>query len=53
MSGDLVKVPEELVKLNKDIYLTADIFFVKGIPFILSLSTKICFTDVNNFANKK
>ena len=39
--GDLVQVPEELSKLNKDIYLTADMFFVNGIPFFLAPSRKI------------
>ena len=32
--GDLVKVPRELIKLHKDVFVTADIIFVNGIPFL-------------------
>ena len=31
VAGDLVHVPEELVKLHKDINLMADMFFVNSI----------------------
>ena len=41
VAGDLVQVPEELVKLNKDTYLTEDLFFVDCIPLFLSLSRNI------------
>ena len=41
VAGDLVQVPEDLVKLHKDIYLTADLLFVNGIPFFLTLIFKI------------
>ena len=41
MAVDLEQVPEDMVKLHKDIYLTADMFFVNGIPFFLTLSRKI------------
>ena len=44
----LVQVIEELVKLHKEIYLTADKFFVKGIPLFLTLSRKILFTAFNH-----
>ena len=49
---NLVKVPKELMKLHKDIYFTADIFFVNKIPFFLTLSRKIMFTAVNHLANR-
>jgi hypothetical protein len=35
---DYVKVPKELLKLHKERFLTTDIFFVKNIPFFLTLS---------------
>ena len=41
MAGDLVQVPVELVKLHKDIYLTADLLFVNGILFFLTLIRNI------------
>jgi hypothetical protein len=47
-----VKVPKELLKLHKDVFLTTDIFFVKNIPFFLTLSRKICFTAVNHLADR-
>ena len=31
VSGELVKVPRDLIKLNKDVFMTADILFVNGI----------------------
>ena len=34
---DLFKVPKELMKLHKDIYLTAEICFVNKIPFFITL----------------
>ena len=34
---DLVRVPKDLMKLHKDIYLTEDIFLVNKIPFFLTL----------------
>jgi hypothetical protein len=47
-----VKVPKELLQLHKNVFLTADIFFVNEIPFLLTLSRKICFTAVSHLANK-
>jgi hypothetical protein len=40
MDRDYVKVPKELLKLHKEVFLTTDIFFVKKIPFkyVLQLS---------------
>ena len=51
--GDLIQVPEELVNLYKDIYLTENLLFVNIIPFFLALIREICFTAVNHLANKK
>ena len=53
MEADLLQVPEELVKLYGDIYLTAYLLFVNSIPFFIALIKKICFTSVNNLSNKK
>ena len=51
--GDLGQLPEELVKLHKNIHMTADMFFVNSIPFFLTLSRNIYFTAVNHLANRK
>jgi hypothetical protein len=47
-----VKVPKELLKLHKEVFLTSDIFFVNKIPFFLTLSCKMCFTAVNHLADR-
>jgi hypothetical protein len=49
---DYVKVPKELLKLHKEVFLTTDIFFVNNIPFLWTLSRKICFTVVNHLADR-
>jgi hypothetical protein len=48
VARDYVKVPSELMKLHKEVFLTTDIFFVNKIPFFLKLSCKICFTAVHH-----
>jgi hypothetical protein len=52
VARDYVKVPTEFLKLHKEVFLTADIFFLNRIPFFLTLSCKICFTAVNHLANR-
>lgn len=53
VAEDFVKVPQEILDLHKEVFLTADLFFVNGIPFLLTLSCKITFTVVNHLANRK
>jgi hypothetical protein len=52
LARDYVKVPMELMKLHKDVFLTTYIFFVNKIPLFLTLSRKICFTTVNHLADR-
>jgi hypothetical protein len=52
MARDYVKVPKELLKLHKEVFLTTDIFFINNIPLFLTLSRKICFTVVNHLADR-
>jgi hypothetical protein len=47
-----VKVPKELLKLHKEVFLTTDIFFVNKFPFILTLSRNTFFTAVNHLADR-
>jgi hypothetical protein len=49
---DFVKVPVELLKLHKEVYITANLFFVNKIPFFLVLSRKICFTATNHLVDR-
>jgi hypothetical protein len=41
VARDFVKVPEELLKLRKEVYMTADLFSVNKIPFFLMVSHTI------------
>jgi hypothetical protein len=52
VARDYVKLPMELMKLHKEVFLTTDIFFVNKIPFFLTLSRKICSTAVNHLADR-
>jgi hypothetical protein len=52
VARDYVKVPMELMKLHKEVFLTTNIFFFNKIPFFLALSRKICFTAVNHLADR-
>ena len=52
VARDYVKIPLELLKLHKEVFLTSDIFFVNKIPFFLTLSCKITFTAVNHLADR-
>jgi hypothetical protein len=51
VARDYFKVPMELMKLHKEVFFTTDIFFVKKIPFFLTLSQKIFFIAVNHLAD--
>jgi hypothetical protein len=52
VARDFVKVPVELLKLQKEVYITADLFFVNKIPFFLTLRQKICFTAINHLTDR-
>jgi hypothetical protein len=52
VARDYVKVPKELLRLHKEVFLTTDIFFVNKITFFLTLSHKICFTAVNHLTDR-
>ena len=34
VAGYIVRIPKELVNIHKEVFMTADIFFVNGIPFL-------------------
>ena len=40
VTEDLIRVPKELIKIHMDIIMTADILFVKTMPFFLTLCRK-------------
>jgi hypothetical protein len=49
---DFVKVPFDLLKLHKEVFLTTDIFFVNNNPFFLTLSRKIMYTAVSHLTDR-
>ena len=53
VARDNVKVPVETLKLHKEAFLAADLFFVNKMPFFLTLSRKTCFAAVNHLADRK
>jgi hypothetical protein len=52
VARDYVKVPKELLKLHKEVFLTTYIFFVNKIPFFLTLIRKIYFIAANHLADR-
>ena len=44
--GDVVVISRQLIKIYNDVFMTADIFFVNGIPFFIFLSCNITVTAV-------
>jgi hypothetical protein len=52
MTRVFVKVPVELLKLHKEVYITADLFFVNKILFFLMLSHKIYFMAINHLMDR-
>ena len=48
----IVKVPKELIKLQKDVELAIDYFIVNKHIFLTTYSTKICFTTVTHLVQQ-
>jgi hypothetical protein len=52
VARDCVKVPLELMKLHKEVFLMTDILVVNKNQFFLTLSRKITFTAINHLADR-
>jgi hypothetical protein len=48
VAQSIIKVPKELIKLQQDVELVIDCFFVNKHIFFSIYSTKICFTTVTH-----
>jgi hypothetical protein len=48
----IVKIPRELIKLQQDVELAIDCFFINKHIFFTTYSTKICFTTVTHLAHR-
>ena len=46
VSGDYIKVPQEILDIHQDVTVAADFMFVNGISFFVSVSRHIHFTTV-------
>ncbi len=51
VAQSIVKVPRELIKIQQDVELAIDCFFVHKNIFFTTYSTKICFTMVTHLAH--
>ena len=45
--GDIIKIHKDMLKLKKTVFLTVYLFFVNGVPFLISLRRNIDFTGVS------
>jgi hypothetical protein len=45
---DYVKIPQEIIELNKDVTLASDVMFVCGLGFLVSASRKLKFTTIEH-----
>ncbi len=52
VAQSIVKVPRELIKLQQDVELASDCFFVIKQIFFITYSTKICITMVTHLAHR-
>ena len=53
VKSDIVAIPKMIRELHRIVTMSIDIFFVNKIPFLLTLSRKICFTMVTHLSNQK
>lgn len=53
VSTDMVAIPGKIRELHQLITLSINVFFINMIPFILTLSWKLCFTTVTHLVNCK
>ena len=51
--SDVILLPPEILKAHKEITLSADIFFVDGLPFFTSVSQHIRFVTVDRLIDQK
>ena len=49
----VITITKELIKINKDVFMKAEILFVNVIPFFISLIHNTTFTTVRNIEYRK
>ena len=50
---DIIQVPKEILKLHNNVILKMDIMYVNGLPFLLTVSSKIKFITVEYLPGKQ
>ena len=53
VKSDIVTIPTMIRELHRIITMSIDVFFVNKIPFLLTLSRKICFSTVTHLSDQK
>ncbi len=53
VKSDIVTIPTGIREIHRIVTLSIDVFFVNKIPFLLTLSRKICFSTVTHLSNQK
>jgi hypothetical protein len=48
-----VKIPPDILSMNNNVTLAADIMFVNGLPFMISVPRKIKMTTAEHMPNRK
>jgi hypothetical protein len=49
---DYVAIPQEILDLNKELTVAADLMFVNGLPFVTSISRNVKFTTIEYVTSK-
>jgi dimeric dUTPase (all-alpha-NTP-PPase superfamily) len=50
--ADYVEIPKDILDLNKDVTMAADVMFVNGLLFVTTISRKIKFTTIEYVTNR-
>jgi hypothetical protein len=53
VAADFVKVPQTILDVHRDVTISADVFFVNKIPFLLTISRHLAFTTVSHLEDQK
>ena len=53
VKGNAMRIPRQFLQRHKHVLLTADIFFINQIPFLVTLSRNIDFTSATHLADRK
>eukprot|EP00957_Ditylum_brightwellii_P061195 4643419-Ditylum_brightwellii.AAC.2 len=51
--SNYIHVPRELINLQQDVTIAADVMYINKIPFLTSVSRKIKFTTAQTLNNRK